>query len=351
MRHPMISAGSHLMAAMVAGALATTTLVPSALAQGKAGAAAAKADKGPDKKTRDAARKAYGEGEKAYGAGDYSGALDSFKKAYELIPTPHAQFWIGMSLAQLNRSDEAVKELEALLANPDASKIGEDKQAEAKKKLDELKGKMTGDVAIATMPPGAQVTVDGQPQMGESPMTLKLAPGRHKISVAATGYETKEMEIDIKSGEKLDQKIELSQKAAAPAAPPPEAAPPPVSPPAEPAQPPPERKSKVPAYVTLGIAGAGAVVGTFFGIKALGAKSDFDDNPTTETADDVERNALIADMAFGVAITLGVTGIVLLTSSDEPAKEGSRALPKQARLRVTPYVTHQGGGAAARLTF
>jgi hypothetical protein len=349
----MISAGSsHLMAALVAGTLATTALAPSAFAQGKGGAAAAKADKGPDKKTRDAARKAYGDGEKAYTAGDYSKALDNFKKAYELIPTPHAQFWIGMSLAQLNRGDEAVKELEALLANPDASKIGDDKIAEAKKKLDELKSKMVGEVSIATTPPGAQVTVDGQPQMGESPMTLKLTPGRHKISVAASGYESKEMEIEIKAGDKLDQKIELAEKAAAgPATPPPEPAPAPVTPPPEPAAPPAEKKSKVPAYVTLGIAGAGAVVGTFFGIKALGAKSDYDANPTTDLADDVERNALIADMAFGVAITLGVTGIVLLTSSDEPAKEGRRALPKQAKLRVAPYVTHEGGGASARLTF
>ena len=90
----------------------------------------------------------------------------------------------------------------------------------------------------------------------------------------------------------------------------------------------------MPAYVTLGIAGAGAVVGTIFGLKALSAKSDFDDTPTRELADDTERNALIADMAFGVAITLGVTGIVLLTT-DEEAAAGSPlqvgAAPREAR--------------------
>jgi hypothetical protein len=74
----------------------------------------------------------------------------------------------------------------------------------------------------------------------------------------------------------------------------------------------------VPAYVTLGIAGVAGVVGTIFGVKALGSKSDFDKTPSTEAADDTERSALIADMAFGVAITLGVTGVVLLTSDDEP---------------------------------
>jgi hypothetical protein len=85
-----------------------------------------------------------------------------------------------------------------------------------------------------------------------------------------------------------------------------------------------------------------------FGIQALSAKSDFDDAPTASTADDVERNALIADMAWGVAITLGITGTVLLLS-DEPAER----TPKTAsqKLRVAPYVTANGAGAAAALKF
>jgi hypothetical protein len=110
----------------------------------------------------------------------------------------------------------------------------------------------------------------------------------------------------------------------------------------------------VPAYVTLGIAGAAGVVGTIFGVKALGSKSDFDKAPTTETADDTERSALIADMAFGVAITLGVTGIVLLTSDDDPPPAATGMLkPKApaARLRLTPYAGPKSGGASARLTF
>jgi hypothetical protein len=109
----------------------------------------------------------------------------------------------------------------------------------------------------------------------------------------------------------------------------------------------------VPAYITLGIAGAGAIVGTIFGIKALGAKNDFDKTPTGNAADDTERNALIADMAFGVAITLGVTGVVLLTSDDgaAPAAAQHEQLPKRAKLVVAPYASPEGGGAAARYTF
>ena len=124
----------------------------------------------------------------------------------------------------------------------------------------------------------------------------------------------------------------------------PSAAPPsPWAPPPPP--PPPEPRSLVPAYVTLGIAGAAAVVGTIFGVQALSAKSDFDKTPNTDKADDTERNALIADMAFGVAITLGVTGVVLLTSNDDPPPSAA-SLPKlkRARLDLIPYGGPKSGG-------
>ena len=109
----------------------------------------------------------------------------------------------------------------------------------------------------------------------------------------------------------------------------------------------------VPAYVVLGIAGAAGVVGTIFGVKALGSKSDFDKSPTTKSADDTERSALIADMAFGVAITLGVTGVVLLTSDDEPPPPAAASLKsqKRARLDILPYAGPKSGGATAKLTF
>jgi hypothetical protein len=359
MRHPRFTAGfSRITASVLAASLASVSLLPAAAAQGKepakppADAPAAPAAKPPDKKTKDAARKAYAEGEKAYTAGNYDLAIENFKKAHALIPTPHAEFWIAMSLAHQGKDEEATKSLEALLASPEASKLGDDKTAEAKKKLDELKAKQGAEVALVSTPPGAQVTVDGQAQMGETPMTLKVQPGPHKIVVTLAGYEAKQLDLDVKAGDKLEQKLELKSADMLPPPEPVPAAPPPEPPPEPPPAPPAER-SKVPAFITLGVAGAGAIVGTFFGIKALSAKSDFEDAPTNDGADDVERNALISDMAFGVAITLGVTGIVLLTSSDSSVKDASnaRALPKRAKLNVAPYVSTQGGGAAARWTF
>ena len=117
-------------------------------------------------------------------------------------------------------------------------------------------------------------------------------------------------------------------------------APPPL-PPEEPAS------SNVPAYVTLGVAGAGIIVGTIFGIKALGDKSDFNSNPTSSKADDAERNALIADMAFGVAVTLGVTGTVLLLSNKGSSAPKTGLIPRLNSMQLTPVAGPHGGGAAA----
>lgn len=112
----------------------------------------------------------------------------------------------------------------------------------------------------------------------------------------------------------------------------------------------------VPAYVTLGLAGAGAVVGTIFGVMALSAKSDFDAEPTVDNADAVDRNALIADMSYAVAITFGVTGAVLLLSGDDapPAQSAlvqTKPRPAKKKAFIAPYVGPTGGGAAARFTF
>ena len=323
---------------------------PGALAKGPTAAPAAPP---PDKKTKDAARKAYGEGEKAFAANDFAAAYTGYAKANELIPSAHAAYWAAKSLDQGGKAEEAIKGYEALLADPGSSKIGEDKLADAHTRLATLKAGQVGEVTVNSAAPGAVLLVDGAAQPGPLPATLKLAPGPHKLTLTAEGYDAKEIDVQVTAGTKVEQNVEMMPHAAPPPPPPPV----PEIAPAPPPPPPPEKHSKVPAYVTLGIATGGAIVGTIFGVKALQAKSDYDSDPTTKHADDTERNALIADMAFGVAVTLGVTGIVLLTSSDDaPEAPKSAKLhlpprPSQGTFNILPYVGKESGGAAARFTF
>ncbi|HEY8944770.1 MAG TPA: PEGA domain-containing protein, partial [Polyangiaceae bacterium] len=214
----------------------------------------APAAKPPDKKTRDAARKAYSGAEKAFAAGDFAAAQTGFEQANNLIPAPQAEYWIAKSVeAQPDKTQEAIAAYERFLANPDAAKAGEDKIADAKTRIQELKAKLIAQIDLLTMPSGATVLVDGNPEPGATPLTLKLAPGPHKLTISAPEYETKEIDVEVKAGEKIEQRVELAAKAVPPPEPPPA---PPVAPPPPP-PPPPEPRSMVPAFVTLGIAAGG----------------------------------------------------------------------------------------------
>jgi hypothetical protein len=325
---------------------------PKKAAAGAADSAATPAA-GPDAATKKAARDAYAAGEKAYTAGDYTTAYDQFKKAHDLIPTIHAEYWMAMSASYGSDPGAAYAGLSEVVASPEASKLGEDKIASATARLEELK-KVPAAVNVTSVPPGAEVSVDGAAQPGVTPVTVSVLGGTHRLGLGLQGYQHYETDLTVTPGQKLDQNIELTK---APEAPPPlvpAATPPPAQKPPPPPAPPKEPRNLLPAYITLGVGAAGAVVGTIFGVQALSAKSDFDKNPTNSNADRAERDALIADMGFAVALTLGITGVVLLVSDDtsevtahhDPAHKVARA-----RLDIAPVVTQTTQGAAARLTF
>lgn len=350
-------------AAVMASVLALTSAGP-ALAQG---AGAAKPDEAaaapghagkpakPKKKLTEAQKKAeakklFTEAKQKFEAGDFAGALPLFREADELVPGAPPKYYAAVCVDKTGTPVDAIAAYQAYLdSKPDPEKY-KDKIAEVTARIEAIKN-TPAKVKVVTDPPSPfdlKLMVDGQVQAGPE---LSVPPGKHTIAATAEGYEETKQEIEVTFGETKEVKLSLTKAEPAPVvavAPPP----PPVEPAPQPEQPPPEKpkpRSNVPAYVTLGLAGAGAVVGTIFGVQALGAKSDFDADPTTENADRAERNALIADMSFAIALTFGVTGTVLLLSNrskstDEAPKTASKPV-------VVPFVGPTGGGAAATLKF
>jgi tetratricopeptide (TPR) repeat protein len=293
------------------------------------------------------AKLALDEGQAAYKAGDYATAVAAFEKSLQLAPTSAGQYWLAMALDLQGRPGDAVAAFTKLFADPGHSELGEELLAPARQRL-ELLSKIPASVVLSVSPADAQVEVDSAVQSGASPHSVKLVAGKHAIRITAPGYEPLETELEVSAAQSLEQTIELRAAAPTPA---PSGEPAPVAAATEitPAEP----RSQVPAYVTLGVAGVSAALGTIFGLQALSAKQDFEDkdSPTAADADEVERNALIADMAWGIALTLGITGVVLLTS-DEPSEDVAKLPTKKAgQLQVAPFVTYDGGGARARLTF
>lgn len=298
--------------------------------------------------SRERARAAYGAGQDAYGAGQYAAAEAHFAQADALLPSVQAKYWRAMSLDRLGNVGAAYEAFGKVLESPDKDQLGADKLTTVETRHREL-STAPATVEVTSNPPGAHVNVSGVDLSTPTPLPLKLAPGRHLLRVSLEGYEPQELEITATPGAELKPNFDLVPSADQTAAGAEPLSPPPTEPPA-PARV--EERSKVPGYVTLGIAGASAVVGTVFGLRALADKSKFNENPTTSHADDVERNALIADMAFGVTLTLGITAIVLLVA-DDPTPEQSAARPNSERgeLKLAPFVSPRGAGAAASVSF
>lgn len=281
------------------------------------------------------AANALTQGQAAYNNADWVTAEQWFDKAYKLQPSATAQYWRAQAIDMQGRTADAVLAYDELFSNPNQADVAPNLLDAARKRA-EILNKIPATLLLNVSPADAQITVDGVMQSGVPPFVLRLSSGKHKLHGSRDGYVPLETDVDVKAAQSTEQTLQLQAKpSAAPAAG--------ADSSANNAEP----RSKVPAYVTLGVAGVAAGLGTVFGIQALSAKDDYEKNPTASAADDVERNALIADMAWGIAITLGITGTVLLTSGD------SEEAPPQAKSRLwfAPYASSQGGGARAKLTF
>lgn len=343
---------------MVATPLALGLLAqaPSAFAQNAPNAAGAA--KPPGKADMAAAKKHYGEGDKKFKAGDFAGAETEFKAANDIKAAPQTERYIGMCEDALGHFQVAADWYDKFLAHvPDKMAAQGD---EIKKREGEIKA-LPGKVHIDSNPPGASVAVDDKPQPNPTPTDVDLAPGSHVVKLTATGRLPTQKTIDVAFASKQTVTADLdpSPPAAAPI-PVSETAPPPAAPAEAPPPPPPEPRSKLPAYITGGLAVVAAGVGTVFGVMTLGDKSDFDKNPTSSKADDGDTHALITDMAFGVALTFGVTSAVLFLTKDEPppaAASANKALVADARkkssvtITPTPIVSAHSGGAGLLVRF
>ena len=360
---PAVAPAAAKPAAAPAAPVAATPAKPAAAPAAPVAAKPAAAAPVTDAKT---AKARYGSAETKFKANDFAGALVDFQALDAFKPTPQSRRYIALCHDSLKQFPEAAGAYEAFLKDVPA-KLQKEGDA-AKARLAVIKA-MPGKVRFVTEPAGAAVMVDGKALPGVTPLEVDLAAGSHKVRVEHAGFVAADHDLAVSFGSRQDDKARLVPVAAvavvAPAPAPAAGVAAPVAAPVAPvvaAAPAPAGTAKahstMPAIITGGLAVVAAGVGATFGILALSDKSDFDKKPTSDTADSGENKALIADMAFGVAITLGVTSAVLFFSKDDdaPAK-ATNALPaapsrKQAfTITPMPIVTPHGGGAGAIVRF
>lgn len=175
---------------------------------------------------------------------------------------------------------------------------------------------------------------------------LPLDPGPHEISAEAPGKVRWEKKLMVPTGP-AELTVEIPPLGAAlPAEPPKADAPAPA--PAPPAKAP--GGSYAPAAIAAGVAVVGLGVGTAFGVRTLGLKSDVDANCTgrscsdagLEANDRARTSATVSTIGFAVGAA-GAVAAVILFFAGRPASASARAylLPAGGPDRVSL----QAGGA------
>lgn len=325
---------------------------------------------GPGVPDLGSAKSFYAEGRKKLKEHDFNGALADFQHAEEFRATPQAERYIGGCLDALGRYREAMDWYDRFLAHVPAHWASQGQHV--RQRENEIRA-LPGKVQIQSNPVGASVTIDGKDRAAVTPAAIDLPPGPHKIRLAQAGHAVAEKSIDVTFASSQSVVVQLQLEETAPPALVADAPAAPAddnpSPPSDGTEsPPPVAASgghnRLPAYLTAGVAVLAAGTGAAFGVVALSDKKAFDRDPTKANADRRNSDALVADVAFGVAVAAGITSaaLFLFTKKDappaatdtdpDPPRTGERASARpHVAFTAVPWVSAHGGGSGFVVQF
>lgn len=277
-------------------------------------------------------------------------ALERFRQAYELDPSPRALGQMGLAAKSLRLYVEAEQYLDgALSATGDA---WVEKNRRALEQARALVARNVASVRVTTNAPHAKLLVNGS-LAGELPMSrpLRVPAGALHLEVRAPGFAPKRLERTALAGRLDEIRVKLEplprQASSQPA-------------PARPAGPhprPPLHEQGGPSsssrdtwtLVAGGVGLAGVALGTYMGLHAMDLSSQRDDvcpEPTCPTARGVEldrdarRAATWSDVGFGVGIAgLGAAAVLWFTRPGDAPESHAGVV-----LRVGPRGAYAGMG-------
>jgi len=306
-------------------------------ASGGSSSSAAAASSKPGGKVTPALKKKasalFEEGFKALDAGDYETCERKFDEAYRTVPMPVVLLKVAECRRRAGALGGAVDALERYLAErPDAPD-----RAQVESQIADLK-RRPGTVTVSSSPLGAAIWVDGSDSGKVTPDSVELSPEEHRIELKLPSYETAEQKISVKFGATQDMKLELTSLAGG------------TKRSSEPASTPVDQDESgyhptAAFWIFAGGAVAAAGVGTAFGLMAASKHDEFEKNPSQDLYDEGRRDALIADVSFGVAAASAITAGVLFFTSKE---SGS---PQDRGFAVAPSFGSSGGGLVGHVRF
>jgi hypothetical protein len=242
------------------------------------------------------ARRLFKEGDKQYAEGDYEGAVRAFEKAYELSKQPALKYNLANAYERLARYEEALDALRGYEphAPPDQRDVIKRRIGKLRERVEQQNAERAKSKTTTSEQPPAESGQAAPPAPHEEP-----APPGASLST--------------------------------------------------------ESPTPVLGYVLIGVGALGIGAGTFFGIQALGSKSDAEElcvenagaRRCPESASDSlssnTRSAVIADVSIGIGLVAAAVGTYLVIKS----KSAESATSAQLRAGAGP----RGGSLSLQGTF
>ncbi|MBK6691001.1 MAG: hypothetical protein IPG50_02140 [Myxococcales bacterium] len=316
----------------------------------------------PTAADRATARALLDEGDRLFGEKNYAAALRAFRGADAIMQVPSTGVEVARAEEALGHPLEAHEACIAVARFPKDAREPEAFRA-ARATCGSISQRTAGLVATV------QLELSGPRSVGESSLRVsmdgaplppvaatlprRLNPGAHVLQVELPGYRASETPFTVGPGEKKILRVVLSPESAG-------ARSPESSPERTEARPAPDAAAKTPsgpdeagtvptyAWIALGVAGAGAAVGSVAGLMSLSQASEAkslcngQDCPNT-AADSISSSKTLANVSnVGFGVMAAGAGVFLVG-----ALVGERASPR-AGSYVAPQVGLSSVGLAGR---
>jgi tetratricopeptide (TPR) repeat protein len=143
-------------------------------------------------------------GTRAWERGDYDVALEYFRLAHRVYPSPNFHYNMGLALSGLDRDIEAIEAFETFLRL--ATDAPASTRTYSESRIVEL-DKRIGRIMVTTNVPGATAKIDGNAvPLGHS---IRVAPGDHSVAVSRNGYQPRTVTVTITRGEDPHPRLHL----------------------------------------------------------------------------------------------------------------------------------------------
>ncbi len=268
---------------------------------------------------REEARVRYARGTELFGEGEYALSLIELERAYSLSPAFKMLYNIAQVHQQLGHYAKAVAALERYLMDG-GDRVPSDRRAEVEKDLRVLRDR-TAMLIVRVTPDGADVSVDGV-SFGRTPLPerTRTDAGEHAVVISKAGFASYATHVTLAGG---DERVvsasllrELSSRTTAS---------------------PSGTSSGMWTTVAWGSAGAVSAASVVFGVLAMNARADLDNQRNTlgttadmraETSSKARTLGLTTDVLVGAAVF--VSGLALYLTVGK-----SRSAPPTATRAVS----------------